>query len=294
VSIEAWVDSDGVRLHVRDWAATGGPTTGRRADRAALLVHGLASSSHIWDLVAPKLAHAGVRAVAYDQRGHGESAKPPSGYGFDETAADAAAVIRALRLRRPVVVGHSWGANVALELAVRRPRLVGTAVLLDGGFTRMRDQFDWPTARRELEPPSIDGMTVEDFLAWPRIHLAEVLTITPEIEQVFLSLVRVDASGRIHRRLTVRKHMRIVRAIWEQDAPGLLRRVSVPTLVLAVRSVPGAPDPAGLVEERRRAARAVKEIGPPVRFEWIEGIHDVPLQRPAAVARRIIDSTRRS
>ena len=260
----------------------------------ALLVHGLASSSHIWDLVAPKLAHAGVRAVAYDQRGHGESAKPPSGYGFDETAADAAAVIRALRLRRPVVVGHSWGANVALELAVRRPRLVGTAVLLDGGFTRMRDQFDWPTARRELEPPNIDGMTVEDFLAWPRIHLAEVLTITPEIEQVFLSLVRVDASGRIHRRLPVRKHMRIVRAIWEQDAPGLLRRVSVPTLVLAVRSVSGAPDPAGLVDERRRAARGVREIGPPVRFEWIEGIHDVPLQRPAAVARRIIDSARRS
>ena len=103
-----------------------------------------------------------------------------------------------------------------------------------------------------------------------------------------------DASGRIHRRLPVRKHMRIVRAIWEQDAPGLLRRVSVPTLVLAVRSVPGVPDPAGLVEERRRAARAVREIGPPVRFEWIEGIHDVPLQRPVAVAHRIIGSARRS
>ena len=78
------------------------------------------------------------------------------------------------------------------------------------------------------------------------------------------------------------------------DAPGLLRRVSVPTLVLAVRSVPGAPDPAGFVEERRRVARAVREIGPPVRFEWIEGIHDVPLQRPAAVARKIIDNARRS
>jgi len=209
-------------------------------------------------------------------------------------ATDAAAVIRDLRLRRPVVVGHSWGANVTLELAVRRPRLVGSVVLLDGGFTRMRDRFDWPTARRQLEPPNIDGMTVEDFLAWPRIHLGEALKITPQIEQVFLSLVRVDARGHIHRRLPVRKHMRIVRAIWEQDAPTLLRRVTVPTLVLAVRSVPDAPEPAGFAEERRRAARAVREIGPPVRFEWIEGIHDVPLQRPAAVARRIIAGARRS
>lgn len=293
VPIETWVESAGVRLNVRDWPATG-TATARGAGRAALLVHGLASSSHIWDLVAPRLERAGIHVVAYDQRGHGESGKPPSGYGFDETAADTAAVIRDLRLRRPVVVGHSWGANVTLELAVRRPRLVGSVVLLDGGFTRMRDRFDWPTARRELEPPNIDGMTVEDFLAWPRIHLGEALKITPQIEQVFLSLVRVDARGHIHRRLPVRKHMRIVRAIWEQDAPALLRRVTVPTLVLAVRSVPDAPEPAGFAEERRRAARAVREIGPPVRFEWIEGIHDVPLQRPAAVARRIIARARRS
>jgi hypothetical protein len=31
----------------------------------------------------------------------------------------------------------------------------------------------------------------------------------------------------------------------------------------------------------------VRAIGEPVRFEWIEGIHDVPLQRPEALARRI-------
>jgi pimeloyl-ACP methyl ester carboxylesterase len=293
----AWVENDGVRLHVRDWSAgpsAGRPARGRRADRAALLIHGLASSSHIWDLVAPRLSRAGIRAVAYDQRGHGESSKPPSGYGFGETTTDAAEVIRDLRLRRPVVAGHSWGANVALELAVRRPRLVGSVVLLDGAYTRMRDRMDWPTARTELEPPDIDGMTVEDFLAWPRTHLGDALNITPQIEQVFLSLVRVDDRGRIHRRLPVRKHMRIVRAIWKQDTLELLRRVNVPTLVLAVRSVRGAPDPAGLVEERRRAARAVREIGPPIRFEWIDGIHDVPLQRPWAVARRITESARRS
>ena len=63
-------------------------------------------------------------------------------------------MIRATKLTRPVLVGHSWGANVALELAARRPRLVGGAVLVDGGFLSMRDRFDWKTARASLAPPS--------------------------------------------------------------------------------------------------------------------------------------------
>jgi len=58
--------------------------------------------------------------------------------------------------------------------------------------------------------------------------------------------------------------------------------------VLGVRSGPGAPDSAGFMEEKRRAARRVRAIGGHVRFEWIDGIHDVPLQRPEAVARRIM------
>jgi pimeloyl-ACP methyl ester carboxylesterase len=282
VPIETTVDADGLRVHVREWPARGRP---------ALLVHGLASTSRIWDLVGPRLARAGVRAVAFDQRGHGLSGKPASGYGFDRTAADTAAVIRTLGLQRPVAVGHSWGANVVLELAVRRPRALRGLVLIDGGFSRMRDRFDWATARDALAPPAIDGMTVDEFLSWPRRHLGEVMRLTPEIEDVFLSLVRVDARGRIHRRLPVAKHMRILRALWEQDAPALLRRVQVPTLVLAVRTAPGALDSAGFMDDKRRAAEAVREIGSPVRFEWIDGIHDVPLQRPAAVARRIMDMT---
>src|SRR6266545_1920073 len=63
----------GVRLAVREWPS-GGPSI--------LLLHGLASSSHIWDLVAPRLAPR-FRVVAYDQRGHGLSGKPSSGYGCD-------------------------------------------------------------------------------------------------------------------------------------------------------------------------------------------------------------------
>jgi pimeloyl-ACP methyl ester carboxylesterase len=268
------VRSGGVRLHVRRWASGG---------RGALLIHGLASSSHIWDLVAPRLVRLGVEPVAYDQRGHGRSGKPSSGYGFEHTTADAAAVIRATGLRRPVVVGHSWGANVVLELVVREPRLTGGAILLDGGFGSMRDRFDWPTAKRMLSPPAFGGITVETFLAGIPEHTG--LERTPEIETVLLSLVRVDGRGRVHPRLARSNHLRILHAMWAQDTDGLLRGVGVPTMVLATRTRGAEPDE--FVRAKAVAARRIRAIGGRAAFEWIEGIHDVPLQRPEALARRI-------
>jgi pimeloyl-ACP methyl ester carboxylesterase len=280
---ERLVTGDGVRLAVREWPGEG---------PAVLLLHGLASTSHIWDLVAPKLS-PGFRVVAYDQRGHGRSAKPSSGYGFDRVSADAVAVIRGLGLRRPVVVGHSWGASVALQVGVRASRRVAGTVLLDGGFSNMRERMDWPTAKRVLAPPDIDGMPLDRFLEWPRRAMAAQLEVTPEIEGLFRSLVRVDREGRIHRRLSVSNHLRILRAMWAEDTLGALRRVRVPTLVLACRTRDPIPGEESFQAVKARAERVVRAIGGSVRFEWIEGIHDVPLQHPDAVARRIDRFVRR-
>jgi pimeloyl-ACP methyl ester carboxylesterase len=276
------VQGDGVRLAVREWPG----------DRPSILMlHGLASSSHIWDLVAPHLSPR-FRVVAYDQRGHGMSGKPSSGYGFDYLTADAAAVIHSLRLGRPVVVGHSWGANVALQLAVDRPRLVSGDVLIDGGFLSMRDRMDWRTARSVLSPPDLKGMSLDGFRAGMRSFTRGTIDVTPEVEAVFLSMMRVDREGNVHPRLAWPNHMKILRALWEQDAQALLRRVRLPTQVLAVRSAPGAPDSAGFMQEKERAAKVVRAVGDPVRFQWIDGIHDIPLQRPGAVAGRIERFTR--
>jgi pimeloyl-ACP methyl ester carboxylesterase len=277
--IERRVLADGVRLLIRD---------GGEGRRPALLLHGLASTSRIWDLVAPRLASAGVRAIAVDQRGHGRSGKPSSGYGFERITGDALAVIRALGLRRSVVVGHSWGANVALELAVRRPRSVRALVLVDGGFLNLQDRFDWPTAKRVLAPPEIAGTPLDEFLRRVGEVLGGAVEVTPEVEAIALSLMRVDRAGRIHPRLSRANHLRILHALWQQDAVGLLRRVRVPTLVIAARTRPGAPDPAEFQEAKRRAVGVVRAIGDPVRFEWMDGIHDLPLQRPEALARRIV------
>src|SRR5437016_13687639 len=87
------IGADGVRLATR---TTPGPPDGP----AFVLHHGLASSQRIWDLMVPGLARDAT-AVTFDARGHGESGKPSSGYGFDHTVADAVAVLRSTRHKRP-------------------------------------------------------------------------------------------------------------------------------------------------------------------------------------------------
>jgi pimeloyl-ACP methyl ester carboxylesterase len=269
---------NGVKLAVRDLGGRGG--------RDLLFLHGLASSSHMIDLAAPSLTEE-FHVVAYDQRGHGESSKPSSGYGFESMTGDAAAVIRQLGLERPVALGHSWGANVVLELGVRHPELVSTLVLLDGGFMSMREGMDWKTTKEMLAPPPISGMHIDEYLSMMRGFMSDQLEVTPEVEGVSRSLMRVDSQGRIRPRLSRANHLRILHALWEQNAPALLARITVPTLILATRRPDPGPGDEMFIAAKQIGEERVREIGGPIRFEWIEGIHDVPLQHPDEVARRV-------
>jgi pimeloyl-ACP methyl ester carboxylesterase len=232
--------------------------------------------------MVPRLTRR-FRVVTYDARGHGLSAKPSSGYGFHPVVADARAVIRATRLRRPVVGGHSWGAMVALELAARHPRAVAGAVLIDGGISTLHETMDWVTVKEQLAPPHLAGMHVEEFRAEIRTFLGDAVEITPEIEEIVLSVLHVDRRDRIRPRLSRANHLRILRALWLGDPDEALVRLSVPTLAVLAR---GGGDP-GWDERKRRAAARVAASGAPVRFSWLEGIHDLPLQHPDALASRI-------
>jgi pimeloyl-ACP methyl ester carboxylesterase len=247
-----------------------------------LLLHGLASSQRIWDLMLPRLTRR-FRVVTFDARGHGRSAKPASGYGFDTVIADALAVLRATRLRRALVVGHSWGASVALELAARHPRSVRGVVLVDGGLGALREAMDWATVKEVLAPPRLAGMPVEEFRGSIRTFLGDEVEITPQIEDIALSLMRVDRRGRIRPHLSRANHFRILRAIWLRHPDEALARLSVPTLAVLAR---GKGDPDAEAHKRRFVERA-RRSGAPIRVGWLEGIHDLPLQHPNALAGRI-------
>jgi pimeloyl-ACP methyl ester carboxylesterase len=99
---------------------------------AALLLHGGGQTRHSWRNTAERLAQAGWTAYALDQRGHGDSDWIANGdYGFEDFAADAAAVAQALRARhgaRPVAIGASLGGIASLLAQGEAHRLGGPAV----------------------------------------------------------------------------------------------------------------------------------------------------------------------
>lgn len=114
-------------LHVGEW----GP-----ADPSAptvLLIHGITGNHRNWTNVAERLP-AGVRAVAVDLRGRGRSAALPGPYGMSRHAADLAAALDHLKVRRALVVGHSMGAFVGVVFGHQHRKRVSGRVLVDGGL----------------------------------------------------------------------------------------------------------------------------------------------------------------
>jgi non-heme chloroperoxidase len=96
-----------VRLFYKDWCIPANRLNPKV--RTALFVHGWASNCDIWQYQMNDLRGRGVRAVAYDRRGHGRSSDPGSDYDFDVLAHDLAKIIEQLDLKDIVLVGHSMG-----------------------------------------------------------------------------------------------------------------------------------------------------------------------------------------
>jgi pimeloyl-ACP methyl ester carboxylesterase len=273
---ERHIAANGVRLWVREWAGPGRPL---------VLLHGLASTAHIWDLAAPALA-LHHRVVAYDQRGHGRSDKPEGPYDFAAVGADLAALLEALSLRAPVLVGHSWGAHVALAFAARYPAVPAGLVLVDGGFLDLQARYSWAEAARELAPPDLSALTPTDLL--DRLRAGPLgAVLRPTLAAAILASFAVTPAGTLRPWLTRERHLRILRALWEQRPAALYPTVRCPVLLLPADRA-GEPRGAAWDAARRAAVAAAERALPRARVEWFwETAHDIPLHRPAALVAAI-------
>jgi pimeloyl-ACP methyl ester carboxylesterase len=101
-----------------------------------VLIHAVTSNLAVWLFIGllDRLARAGFRVTAYDLRGHGLSEATPAGYTSAEMAEDFRQLHAALGLGRAYLVGHSFGAVVAVHAAVLYPQCVAGLVLADPYF----------------------------------------------------------------------------------------------------------------------------------------------------------------
>lgn len=99
-------------------------------DPALVFVHGVACHKGFWTQQMTHFAPA-HRAVAIDLRGHGSSDAPRQRYTVTAFADDLIWMCAQLGIDRPLVIGHSLGGLIALELAASSPERIAAAVLID-------------------------------------------------------------------------------------------------------------------------------------------------------------------
>ena len=117
-----WDGSGGLQIAGDSWGDPSGPLI--------LLQHGGGQIRHAWKSAGEALGAAGYHAVAFDARGHGDSAWSPEGrYGQDVMVEDLVCVIKALGGKRPVLVGASMGGGVSL-VALGEDHVDATALVM--------------------------------------------------------------------------------------------------------------------------------------------------------------------
>jgi pimeloyl-ACP methyl ester carboxylesterase len=94
------------------------------------MIHGFASGLHTWKKVIPELTDD-HRVLALDLKGFGWSDRPEGDYSPAEQARVVLALMDARGIERAAIVGHSYGASVALALALAAPERVTRLVLYD-------------------------------------------------------------------------------------------------------------------------------------------------------------------
>jgi len=281
--VAAHVTLRGLRFHYREYS----PPQDEGPRRALVLLHGLASNSRWWSLVGPLLARR-FRVLALDQRGHGESDKPDTGYDFASVVGDLAAFVDTLELERPVVVGHSWGGNVALEYAATDPERPAGLVLVEGGYLEIsaRPGMTWERAEQMLAPPDLTHLTPQEL-----VTMAKQWELGPiwsdEVEAALLGNFEATEDGGIRPRFSRANHMQVVRALWEQRPSELCPKVRCPVLVAAAERE-GEGRVREWMELKREGIARAERLLRDCHVRWFaDSIHDLPLQRPQELAHAI-------
>ncbi|HWP60803.1 MAG TPA: alpha/beta hydrolase [Candidatus Acidoferrales bacterium] len=115
-----------LNLHYLDWGE-------RTNERVLVCLHGTSGSARHFDRLANILAPS-YRVIALDQRGHGESDKPPRGYDAVTLAGDLAGFADQIGIGRFALLGASLGSRVATVYTGGHPERVARLILVDVSF----------------------------------------------------------------------------------------------------------------------------------------------------------------
>jgi 2-(acetamidomethylene)succinate hydrolase len=270
-----WVPTAAGTFRLLDWDGEGTPV---------LFLHGLTGVAEVWGPTVEALGeHA--RCLAMDQRGHGHSPKPESGYEIGEFVRDVREIVEVMELAPLHLVGHSMGARVAMVFAARHPKLLRSVAIIDIGPEAWRENYkqtvkgldrlplsypDMETALNRGRARGGESIDAASTAATSEAPAPEALRAIAEARMETLpdGTVRWLASREALKQSVVSHRSRDFWTEWS--------RVQEPALF-----VRGGDS----TEVRQAISDRMRATNPGVRFVQLEGVgHNIPLLAPGRLA----------
>jgi 3-oxoadipate enol-lactonase len=234
-----------------------------------MLSNSLGTSLAVWEAQAVSL-RSKYRVLRYDTRGHGLTDAPPAGntgYSIDQLADDAAALIKALGVKRVHLCGLSIGGMLGQKLAAKSPELLSSLILCDTA-PYMNPQV-WDERIALIRKDGIEAVAEGTMQRWftPRFREHQ----PDAVKGIRNMLVRTPAEG----------YVGCAYAIRNMDLRADDARIVCPTLIVVGEEDPATPVAAA--REMNGAIKGSKLVIIP------QSAHIVTIEQPAALNRAIGD-----
>ena len=248
-----------------------------------VLSHGVTNSIREWFYQLESLPRAGLRTIAFDHRGHGQSVVGSAGHSVENLAHDVRTVLEGLDLRGAVLVGHSMGGVAVQAFVTQFPdiaaeRLAGIVLL----STFAKTPFGSPTTATTKRIEKLTDHAPDTTWVWGRPNLGLLLVrlgFGRDPHPSHVELVRQMLRDCPHETQVVAS-----RALIGFDLTADLPKVRIPTLVIA-----GTAD----ILTPPARARLIARLIPHARLELFPGGgHMLMLERADELDRLLIDFAR--
>lgn len=246
--------------------------------RPVVLIHGLMGFAANWGKIWPKLEDARP-VLVFDQRGHGRSAKPLTGYSPAEYADDLKRLLDHIGWGKVHVVGHSMGGRVALRFCSLFPDRATTLTMEDSGAEARPDRLRWITdLLGSIPTPFISREAAKSFFETNFSH-------DPMTGSFLHANLETKPDGTLD---------------WRFHAPGMIETVDTGRKIDALEEFRGLTLPTLLIrgsrseEFRADEADRMRNSRPGVELRTIEGAgHYVHAEKPTEFSSALNEFLRR-
>jgi pimeloyl-ACP methyl ester carboxylesterase len=274
-------------MHVREWGAEDG--------RPLVFWHALGaitSGAGLTEL-APTLTAAGLRLIAPDAPGFGQSPPlPPERYEVDSLLGLLEGVLDERGLERAILMGHSWGGTVVTAFAAKKPDRVEGLLLIDSGHMDYQDSPNFPHGKSRDD--LIQDAQAAGELRVPKEGLAQALqegagvrrAVTPELVEAVKAGFREEDGDLVNITNPEVRGAALygVTQVRVKDSWPAIAEAGIPILLLL------ATEPEETRRQNEQAVPVFEERFPDAEIHWIEGAgHDLFADAGPEVARLVRD-----